>query len=230
MKKIDTHAIKNAVLNFIIPIICTGASLAIFFIVIYPSIKNTPLLQAELDKKMKLSEQLSTKLSRLNKLLDYNSVVDEDLDLVSTLLVSEPTVPELLTQVDAIATESGLVVTRLNYATTSTSGASTTAEASTASTGSSYTIVSLGTEGNYVQLLTFLDRLENSARIVEVEDIRYAIQENAEGAQTLGISLTLKSPYMTVKSDAITDDPIQTDITAPDFTSFIDEIKTYKVY
>ena len=116
--KSDLNALKNALVNFVVPIISLGITVILFVSVIYPSYKEIPTLKDDLQRKESLSTQLETKLKNLKRLVDFKSAVDEDEKLISDTLVSEPQVPQLLTQIDIIARENGLTLNKLSYSIT----------------------------------------------------------------------------------------------------------------
>ncbi len=222
----DTRSLKDTLLNFIVPIVSMLVTLLLFVFVIYPSINLLPTLKAEKAKTETLKNQLDTKLVVLNKLVDFKSVVDENVDLASKVMTSEPLIPELLTQIDTIARESGLEISRLSY-----SFADTGQALSTEAVATDYqtVLVSLGVRGNYAQMVSFLNSLENAARLVNVNDFRYT-EEIEEGGNTLGLSFSLSAPYIFVQSTAVTDEPINVDITDPKFIGFMDKLKNLKFY
>lgn len=221
----NAEIIKNTLINYIVPLICIAASVLIGVFILMPSYRELPELQAELEKNSRLERVLEDKLRNLNKLVDFEGIVEENSDLVNKVLVSEGLVPGLLTQIDKIASESGLTVNRLNYGLKG-AGASGTGEG-----GSDYDIVTVNMDatGNFEQLKTFMNSIENAARIVIVENYRYTL--NTSGDETkLGMNFVLDSPYLYVESDAITDDPVDLDISDNDFQDLITKIKAMKYY
>ena len=218
---INKQAIRDTIVNFLIPIICIGLSGALFVAFIIPFIRSHKELAAEVEQTRSLRDQLSRKLDALNNLIDFKDAIDEHSGIVSEVLVSETKVPFLLTQVDTIAKESGLSVNKLSYSTSSAGGAEEV-------TSLEYVTVQLGIKGNRDQLITFFDTLENSARLVDVDTYRYAEQSDASSEVTS--TIILKSPYLYVKSTAVTDDPITLDITSQDFLDMMQKIKQLKLY
>jgi hypothetical protein len=146
-------------------------------------------------------------------------------------------VPQLLTQIDQVANESGLKVTKLNYS--FSDPAKTTAAPSSTSEDPTKPVipedpyktvdVSLGTEGNFDQLITYLANNENSARLVNVDTFRYTSAEK-DAATVLNISFSLKSPYMKIESKAVTDEAINLSLSDKQFVDTINKIKALKFY
>lgn len=219
----DTKKLKNTVINFMVPIIALVLTLLLFLVVIYPAITSLPLLKDELTAKRNLENQLKTKLTTLNKLLDFESVVMENAEVVAKVLVSEPTVPELLTQIDMIAKESGLAINKLSYS---------FGEATEEESMLPYSVVnvSLGAIGNYDQMNTFLINLESGSRLVDVSTFRFAAERTEETTGLFNVTFILRSPYLSVESSAVTDEPVNVDVADPEFIEVLDRIKQLRFY
>jgi len=221
--KIDKEGIKNALINFLVPILALGASVLLFFVVILPGLSNLPQLQAELSETETLEGILGEKLSTLNRLLDFESVVEEYGDLFRSALPDESKVPELLTQVDQMARESGLAVIKLSYSI-----------ADAASLGEqvvpyNFVVINLGTLGTYDQVTAFLAIMENAARLVDVVNFRFASEPSA-GSGIYSGTFILRAPYQFVDSQAVTDVPVTIDINDPRFGNVLDMIKQLRIY
>ncbi len=219
----NKEAIKETLLNFIVPLVAVGICAALFLFVILPGIKTNPEKLVEVDKARALNTQLTEKLDNLNKIESYETVIKDYETLVSKVLLSKPMVPELLTQVDTIAKESGLEVTKLTY--------SFTEAAKVEKEGPDYPLVnvSLGATGNYEQLVAFFENIEKAARFVYVDNFRFS-EEKTDKKTALAIQVSLSAPYLEVESKAVTDEPIKIDITDQKFISFIDKLKKLKYY
>ncbi len=217
--------IKDTLLNFIVPIVSLVITLILVFAVLMPSLQSAPDLKEELQNARNLEGQLRTKLGVLNKLLDFEVIVDENAKLFTKALADEASVPELLTQIDTIAKESGLEVTKLSYSITDVGGAEDDETAITYQA----VIVNLGTLGGYNQITTFLQNLSNSARLVDVVSYRFS-GENDEDGFNYAATFILRSPYLAVESQAITDAAITVDISDPEFQSVLEKIKALKHY
>jgi Tfp pilus assembly protein PilO len=231
--KNDYTQIKSALLNFIVPIICIGISAALFFVFIFPALKSIPETETKIEASTSLENQLDKKLKNLRKLVDFQSALTENANLVTDVLVSEAQVPQLFTQIDQIAKEAGLTITRLSYSIT-TGGLPTGALDANSAQGAAQptfksVTVTAGVTGTYDQFITFVQNLENSARLVNVSNFRYAVNSDKETGG-LDFSVTLESPYMFVQSNAVTDDPVDLDIAGKDFSALIAKIKTMRIY
>ena len=220
---INSEGIKNTLLNFITPIIALVITVALGLIVILPSLSNLPIKQAELSDTQALESNLRTKLSVLNRLLDFTTVVEEDGKLFTQALTDEPMVPELLTQIDQIARESGLAVTKLNYSITDAQSLGGQA------LPYNVVVVNLDTLGTYDQISTFLSRLETAARLVDMVNFRFA-SESSAGEGIFSSTFILSSPYRFVSSRAVTDVPVTIDITDARFLAILEKVKALKFY
>ncbi|HSX39423.1 MAG TPA: type 4a pilus biogenesis protein PilO [Candidatus Saccharimonadales bacterium] len=226
---INAESIKQLFVNFLVPIVALGLTGALIFFVILPSVKALPGLKKQLEDKTMLEQQLNTKVGDLNKLVNFKTVVDENSSLVSNALTSEALVPQLLTQVDQIAQDSGLKVDKLSYSFTDPSKAPVTDAEAAVKPAFSTVNVNLGVLGNVNQLITFLSNIENAARLVDVTSFRYTLNDKSD-VTALDMTIILKSPYVFVESNAVTDDPITLNISDKKFTSLMDRIKLLKFY
>lgn len=220
-----TKSIKDTLLNFIVPIISLVITLILVFVVLMPAIQTSPDLRDELQSARSLEGQLRTKVGVLNRLLDFEVIVEENARLFTRALADEAAVPELLTQIDTVAKESGLEVTKLSYSITDVGGTAEEGE------DISYqaVIVNLGTLGGYNQITTFLQNLANSARLVDVISFRFSGENDEEGFNYAS-TFILRSPYLAVASQAITDAPITVDVSDPEFQAVLEKVKSLKYY
>ena len=207
--------LKNTLVNFIIPLICFSSSLLLIALVLYPTYNILPALRQELAANTDKRDQLNTKLEKLKKIVAFKATVDEDSALVNTILSTEPAEPKLLDQVNQIAVNSGLKVLRLAY-----SGSSKENNVN----------VSLGAEGNLDQLTLFTESIESAARVVLLDSFRYTQGTDADKNSVLSVSITINAPYLFVQSTAVTDDPIDIDLSSEAFNNLIAKIKAFKVY
>ncbi|MBD3366424.1 hypothetical protein GF360_03760 [candidate division WWE3 bacterium] len=236
VKGFDLSKVTGFLLNFLIPLISLIATGLLLFLVLFPKYQEMPLIQENLDEKQHLSRQLQTKVSTLNLLVDLEEVVREYSDFINKTLVSEPTVPELLAQVDLMARESVLGVEQLAYSKGSSSavpavGSSSSSDPSGGAQNVSYENVTVSLEalGPRQGLLALMQRVENASRLVVVEDFRYNKSEQ-EDATGFSANFKLISPYLDVRADAVTDEVIELDIASPQFTAFIEKVKSLRHY
>lgn len=214
--KIDASKIRSVIVDFIIPLISVVVVLFLILFIIYPSIKNLPILYSDLKKKISTEILLKNKMSILEKLVDFKTVVEENSIILLSAIPSEPQVPQLLTHVDQIARESGLSVVSMNY---------TLSSALTSEVG-----VTLAVSGNYDQITNFLFNLERSSRVVDLDNFRYTESSDSLGNKSLLATFVLKSPYLAVNANAVTTEPLNLDITDKSFINLLNEVKKLKIY
>lgn len=213
--------LKGAALNFIIPLIAIvlTALLGIFYI--KPSIKELPEKKEELQNKIMIRDILSKKVSNLNKLRDYQAILDENLEIVNKVLVPEPEAPRLLDQASQMAGKAGMSLEKLSYS-----------YSSKGKTGGSFDMVniSMGVKSSFEQFVLFMEIVENAARYVSIPDFRYSISDKDTEGGDLSSNFSVNSPYLFVQSAAVTDDPVSLDITSPEFISFMEMLKGLDYY
>lgn len=219
---INTGAIKETLLNFVVPLISILISALALILYVYPTYKSVPLKKEELNKKIVLEKTLNSKYNNLKKLVDFKNVLDENSDLVNKVLVNEAEVPKLLDQVNQISDNSGIELNRLSYS----YGSSKAEEAGSVSFDT--VSVALAGEFSHDQMVVFMESVENSARFVRVSNFRYSGKSGEDGK--LSGSFSLDSPYLLVQSNAVTDEPLDLDISNSDFISFMNMIKGLRYY
>lgn len=223
---IDTSKIKEVLINFVVPLIASGLSL-LLIIIVYPYFKNLPNIKEDLRQKEQLKRVLNDKIVVLDRLVDFKSVVDEDSNLVNRVLVNEAEVPRLLDEVNQIATNSGMDVTRLSY---SYGGSGTSDIGEDKQVSYSSVSVALGTESSFEQLVVFMKAIENAARFASVPNFRYSVATTIKGESKLAGSFSIDSPFLLVQSTAVTDEPVNLDIASQSFVDFINMVKGLKYY
>ncbi|GIW69664.1 MAG: hypothetical protein KatS3mg101_0411 [Patescibacteria group bacterium] len=234
IKSIKLGAFKDAILDFVFPLIGLLITVSLFFFYIKPTYKKINDMKAELVSKSAILEVLNTKASALTKMKDYDAVLKEDAEMVERLYASESNVPQLLDEVHQIATNAGMTVDRLNYS-YSGSGATTETNPDATSTQrkedvSGIVNVTMSITGTYDQMIVFMQEIERAARIAYVTTFRFGATSDENDGSLINVNVNVDSPYMYVQSVAVTDDPITLDVTSPSFISFINSIKDYKYY
>jgi Tfp pilus assembly protein PilO len=215
----DVDRIKGIVLNFIVPIISFGVSLLLVLLIIMPSWKSRPILEAEIAQKTSMKQLLSDKKLKLTTLIDLKTVFDENLVVVNKALVPEQLVPELLTEVDHIARSTGLKVDRLSYS---------LSQNEAGPLGYPQVDIALGVTGTLDQLVNFFTLTENASRLLDISSYRYSVGSSEQNS--VSVSLSMNSPFLSVSSEAVIDDPINLDIRDQSYAKFITKIKGLTYY
>ena len=218
------YKLRNAVVNFIVPIIAFGVAILLIVLYIYPSFKSLPEKKEELNNKISLKNTLSEKVSDLKVLSDFGDVLNENLEIVNKVLVPEADVPRLLDQATQISQRAGMELDRLSYSYGSK-------EKEEKETDFDVVNVSMGVNSSFEQLVLFMELVEKAARYVSVSNFRYSVSEDKEeGVSRISSSFSLDSPYLFVESSAVTDEPIGIDIKSSDFVNFMDMLKSLDYY
>ncbi len=213
------HSIKDGLLNLALPILALTVSVVLILLVIVPMRRDLPALEDELFYKKTLAGRLAHKVDVLHELSNSHDTLSTYLSVVDSALASEPLVPELLAQVDTMARTNGMLVSGLNYS-----------HGSSPKDGSlGYVTVALTSRGTFDSLVSFMHTVENARRLVFVDDFRYS-SVYVDDVPQISVSFQLKSPYKKVLSDAVTDSPIDLDITSARFLQDIDRVKSLQLY
>ena len=231
IKEINISAIKDIIVDFVFPIIGLAVTALLFFIYIKPTYTKVTELKTQLTSQTAVLEVLNTKATALSKMKDFNTVLEENADLVERLYVSESNVPQLLDQIHQITTNAGMSVDRLNYSYSGATGAAADAISDQRKEDISGVVnVAATVTGTYEQMVVFMQEIERSARIAYVTTFRFGVDSGTEQTGLINVNVNVDSPYMYVQSVAVTDDPITLDITSPAFVAFMNSIKDYKYY
>ena len=218
------YKLRNAVVNFIVPIVAFIVAILLIVLYIYPSFKSLPEKKEELNNKISLKNTLSEKVSDLKVLSDFGDVLNENLEIVNKVLVPEADVPRLLDQATQISQRAGMELDRLSYSYGSK-------EKEEKETDFDVVNVSMGVNSSFEQLVLFMELVEKAARYVSVSNFRYSVSEDREeGVSRISSSFSLDSPYLFVESSAVTDEPIGIDIKSSDFVNFMDMLKGLDYY
>lgn len=189
-----------------------------------PRILSLPTLQAELGQKNRQLELYREKNIKLADLLSHSEVLQTDLSLVDSALTDNENVPELLAQIEKIASESGVSVRSLHFG-IKTPGAPAGAGRSP------YQAVELQTEadGSYANIQNFLINLENASRLTFVDSLRFS-QEAVHEATLLRASLTLEAYYVAVPNSWSLDRPVTLNLSSPALSKVLEFLKPLRVY
>jgi type IV pilus assembly protein PilO len=218
----DTARMKNIALNFIVPIICILVSVLLFAFIVYPAFTKIPELEQKLSDTTALRDQLREKDAKLGRFIDFKAVIEENSKFVDRVMPADQNVPGLLDQLSQIAKESGLDVTKLSYSLSDTDPNETRPTYSAV-------LVSLGVDGTYSQMIEFMKAAENASRVVTVSNFRFNTV-NISGQQLLSFTFIISAPFMKVQSAAVTDEPINLDVTSGDFTAFLNRVKGLRYF
>lgn len=160
-----------------------GGSLLLFLAVVLPTVLNIPPTYRELGQQKKELQSVSQHLKNINDLVTLQQSLKSSLVLIDAALPSKEEVPNLMIQVQSIATESGITLKAVQF------GGIAKVE------GSAHQKITLQTvlEGSFGSLLTLLKSLENSSRIIDVESLNF---DARKGEDNLSASFGLNAYFL----------------------------------
>jgi len=175
--------------------------------------------QAELDT-------LTSRKNALDKLLSSKVALSQDKELLDAVLASDPSVPIVMTQVQQIASGTGVALTALQF--------SEVSAAKEVTTGKSIKLqASVG--GPYTSIQNFLHEVENSGRLLMVDSLRFAASVAKSnptaggGSAEVTATLSINSPYFDEVGVEVANTNVL-DLISPEFTKLIATLKTYRIY
>lgn len=151
-----------------------------------------------------LGEQLAAKQSQLDNLkklqANFEAINDGDIDLVSRILPDAEQVPELLTQLEVIAKQSGVSLISVNVSEVEEAGKQSASERlkaqlqqtnqATASTGIKSMNVQIDVSAfNYLSFRQFIDSLQSHTRIMDIQRFNFSTENQFH-------SITLHTYYL----------------------------------
>lgn len=213
----------NLIIKIISPLLLVASALIVFFLII-PNYKQLSQKHTDSTALKAKEEVLTTKLNKLNDLIDFKQIVTEDLTLVNFALPDESAVPLLLTEIQLIAKGAGLSITNLSYSSSSR----------LEGTSADKVNVLLSAKGSFSQSKNFIETLEKASRIVDVGSMRFnstkGSDANALESSEIEITLGLVAYFLDAKSKAVIEDPIKIDVRSSEFIKFINKLKSFKIY
>lgn len=163
---------------------------AILFLLALPAYNNVALLKGEIKKHqefLKEKEELTAKVNQLKQI--YESRKDE-INKVFYVLPPGSDIPNLIVQLEALTSENGLILERLNFIKQAKTAQSVETEDKSSLAGQamekSYKTlgISLSVSGSYQSFNSFLKALEFNARLMDIKSIDFssAKTEEAQGS------------------------------------------------
>ncbi len=169
-----------------------GGSLVLFLFILLPTAGGLPGVYKKNNEQSAELKNVSQRLENINKLVSLQQSLKSSVSLVDKALPSSEQVPALMTQIQAIATESGVTLKALQF------GGLVKIE------GAAYRKISLQAilEGTFSNLFSLLKNLETSSRIVDVESVAFDTRKG-EGAlsATLGLAAYYLDASLAVKNE-----------------------------
>ena len=206
-----------------------GAALAVLmtlFVTIprFNSISDLKREKKQVDARL---EKLQKKRSMLEELLAYKGTLTDNFNLLNTALPSEDEVPLLMTQVQQIATDSGVSMSSLKYA--GGKKAETGKKATVATADLGRVRLQAVVEAQYMFLQGFISNLEGASRVINTDSIKFS--SRAKEKAVVSATLDLVSYYLPIPEEkVVVDAPIALDLGAPEFVELLNKVKALRVY
>lgn len=186
LKKLVDHPLVK---GYGLPVGCILISFVLLLIAVRPTFNKIMALRAEQAAARDSLSALTTKVEQLEGFASQSEALDGEFKRFDQAVPSESNVPTLLTQIQAIATLSGVDIAAMQF------GGEARA-AGTAAEGQKWAEVRLKlvVEGSFDNIVKLLQTLESATRVIDVESVQYNVQAG-EGASTLAAELTLIAYY-----------------------------------
>lgn len=186
----------------IIILILIFAFVVVLFLLDLPAYDNVNLLRGEVKQYkefLKAKEELAVKVNQLKQV--YESRKDE-LDRVSYVLPTGRDIPNLIVQLEALASENGLILEQLNFIEPKKSTLITEAEdgnpATELETAKGYKTlgISLSVSGSYQAFGSFLQALELNIHLMDIKSIDFSVvQTEAPESAVFTFVISLETYY-----------------------------------
>ncbi|MBU2229331.1 type 4a pilus biogenesis protein PilO [Patescibacteria group bacterium] len=201
-----SYSFKNKVFSFIVKyfrfilgaVVVLLLVLSTYLIILpkYKQIADEGYLDYE--QKQQTLEAKKNELRELQKLQEeLSQITTVEMERLERILPSSKDIPDIFLQMESLARESGLTVSRVSIAETSgrssnsNSSAAKNSETNVNQAGGIQTItISLSVEGNttYDSLKILLDNIEDNMRIVDLDSLSYSPPET-EGDSSFSVNL-----------------------------------------
>lgn len=205
--------------------LAVGVLGSIFFalVLLLPSFSAIPGLRTRIDEKSRELTDLKIKSERLGALIDNQETLEENLRLVDLAIPSQEAVPTLMTQIQTISADSGVLLKALQFGGGSAGNATGPSEVSVEKSVKRVYLQTVA-EGPFANLQSFLRNLEMASRLVTVESVAFeAGKENDALTSTLGlVSYYLETPPV--------DPLLSLDLKSANLKSVLDELKELRIY
>jgi len=180
--------------NIIIIVLITVFLVVVFFLD-WPLFKQTSSLRDEIKSYNKLIEERKELIAKVEQLKDIYEDRQTDINKVYYALPQRQEIPELIVQLEALASENGLILESLDI---KEKKRATETNEKKAAVSSQINIleISLALSGSYPAFKGFLEALEYNVRIMDVQKIEFSFKKGQEeGAAFLGFNLDLLVYY-----------------------------------
>lgn len=177
--------------NSIIAIILIIALIAIVVFLDLPAYNRVSFLRKEIKTSRVFLEERQELIAKVEQLKEIYDSREKEIGRVYYVLPLEKDIPNLIVQFEALATENGLVLEKIDFIEkTIKKAADSTPQAGPQKEYKSLE-VSLSLSGSYESLKSFLEALEYNIRLADIKSINFSSEKGLEGGSifTFGINL-----------------------------------------
>jgi len=171
----------------LITLVCVIAIAGVGYFVINPGITGLKDASIKLDAKTKEAADLSDKITTLNSLQSQFTQATDTVKKLGLAIPSTDQMPEIMVQIETMASESGLRVNSIQPAKVTAAGEQT---------AQSSVPVTVSLQGDYPGLYAFLTKMEKDIRPMNIKSINIASATKEESSVvnfTLNLEI-LKAP------------------------------------
>ena len=219
MINFDGKKILATLTELVIPLVCILVSVGFILFLIVPgvgTIKNRREVKARKEEEL---ERLREKSRKLDTFSSQIRDLEKNLSLATKALPDEDKIPELMTQLQIMAAESGVSVSSLQY-----SGGSRKGKGE--EKGVENVQLKMGVEGEYQGIKRLFELIEEASRVVLLDQFSLLARRES----SMSANLMLSSFYLAPPDRVEVEAPISLSLSAPDFQAVMRRIEALKVY
>lgn len=203
---------KSDIIKIVIISVAILLAVLIFIFISYPIVQNIQTINQQINTKRQEETALKQRLVNLKELeVNYNKAKKEAEPTVVLALPTEKQIPEILVQLQNIATASGMTFTEIspgnqnvasntknNNTNTTNQNSSQSSQTTSKSQGGLYEEMPLTVKilGGFNGLKNYLIGVQNNLRILDISAISI---EKISAEQALNISMTMKAYFQIPK-------------------------------
>lgn len=180
-------------------VVYTGLTLSLFALAFFgifalrPTFITIAGLVKEIQDKKIVEQKLQTKINNLRQAQGNYAQVAGSVSIVNQALPPNPSLSELIYQIEVLAQKSNLTINSINFSPVDLQGKSKTQKASTKLTGVSDIRFDLSVKGDFEGLKNFLESLGKSRRLVMIDS--FAISKGKVEETALVFIISSRSFY-----------------------------------
>lgn len=170
-----------------------GLTLSLFAVAFFglfalrPTLITIINLTRELQEKKEVNQKLQEKINNLNQAQANYSQITNSLTLVDQALPPNPVLSQVVLQIEILAQRSNLAIRSIDFESVDLKGGKPTPK--------NELVFNLSLTGNFEDLKTFLNSLENVRRIITVDSFNFT-QSQSQEMKSLTLNISGKAYYL----------------------------------